>query len=217
MGFFKNLFGKLFGGKQTEEAAVRTPSTEGYVIDIRGDCFIINGTRIEVPTHIDKLTAVLGKPRAEKFKNKPGDKEFFERTEHEQVTKRVNYMWDELGLKAYTLNGSVVNTFEIEFKKADYETKRSATKTKFKGTVTVNGNPWFGEIMAGKDFEVFRRRIVGNYSLTAEYADFEQDDDTRTENDFTGIEIQLGTEDDPFFSDDIMEDEDSEDAASGII
>lgn len=217
MGFFKKLFGKLSSAKQTEGTAPQTAATEGYVIDIQGDCFILNGTRIEVPMHIGAFTAILGNPRAQKFKNKPGDKEFFERTEHEQITQRVNYMWDELGLKAYTLNGSVVNTFEIEFKKADYETKKSATKTKFKGKVTINGKPWFNEMMSGKDFEVFRRKVVGNYSLIAEYADFEQDDSTRTENDFTGIEIQLGTEDDPFFADDIMEDEDSEETAGDII
>ena len=45
--------------------------------------------------------------------------------------------------------------------------------------------------MQGEDCDVMRELYFGEYLLTAEYTDFYQDDKTRTEKDFTGIEIQL--------------------------
>lgn len=183
MGLFDKIFGNR--GEQAQSA------TEGYVIDIRDDCFVVNGQRLEVPMHIDALAKALGKPRAKHFKTKESDREITERIAGEPITDRVNYFWDELGLKAYTYNGSVVNTFGIQFTKADYETKNIGTKAKFKGTVTINGQPWLSAAMAGRDKEVFREFNVGNYLITAEYTDFEQDDATRDETSFTGLEIQL--------------------------
>lgn len=178
MGFF-DIF------KKTEELSA------DFTIDIRDDCFIINGQKLEVPIHIEALTRALGTPRAKRFRNKAESEHVLEVLHSETISKRVNYFWDSLGLKAYTYNGSVVNTFAIQFNKADYESGRSGAKTKFKGTVTINGEPWFPVVMAGEDMEVFREINVGNYLLTAEYTDFEQEDSTRGEKDFTGIEIQL--------------------------
>lgn len=163
----------------------------GYTIDILGDCFVVNGERLEVPIHIDALTRVLGEPRAKRFKTKEKDRGINELIAGEAITDRTNYFWDSLGLKAYTYNGSVVNTFGIQFAKADYESAKIGSKTKFKGVVTINGQPWFPVVMAGKDKEVFREVQVGNYLVTAEYTDFDQDDSTRGETDFTGLEIQL--------------------------
>lgn len=181
------LFDKLFNQKYEQASKV----TESYVIDIRDDCFVVNGQRLEVPIHIDALARVLGEPRAKHFRTKESDREINEKIAGEPITDRVNYFWDGLGLKAYTYNGSVVNTFGIQFVKADYETKKTGTKAKFKGTVTINGQPWLPVALAGLDKEVFREFYVGNYLITAEYTDFEQDDSTRDETSFTGLEIQL--------------------------
>lgn len=183
MGLFDNLFNKKY-----EEAS---KATQSYIIDIRDDCFVVNGQRLEVPIHIEALTRAFGEPRAKHFKTKESEREINEEISGEPITDRVNYFWDGLGLKAYTYNGSVVNTFGIQFAKADYETKKIGTKAKFKGTVTINGQPWFPVAMAGLDKEVFREFYVGNYLITAEYTDFDQDDATRDETSFTGLEIQL--------------------------
>ena len=180
------LFDKLFGKKKPEVSE----KTTNFTIDIQGDCFIINGSRLEVPMHIDALTAVLGEPRKVSFKTKPEDREFLEKLHSEPVTGRVNYAWDELGLMCYTYNGKVVNTFGICMQPTDYKSP-STPKGLFGGTVLIGGQPWFPLIMQGKDCEVMRELNFGEYLLTAEYTDFDQDDSTRTEKDFTGIEIQL--------------------------
>lgn len=182
MGFFRNLL-----GKKTEEVSELSKS---YSIDICDDCFVINGKRLEVPMHIDALSAVLGEPRAVSFKTREEDREFLERTRKEPVTNRVNYAWDKLGLKCYTYNGKVVNTFGIC---TCPQTNNSPSNPKmlFGGRITINGGPWLSAIMSGKDEGVFREVNIGNYLITAEYTDFDQDDLTRDETSFTGLEIQL--------------------------
>ena len=182
MGLFDSLFGK--------KKPTISEKTTNFTIDIQGDCFIINGSRLEVPMHIDALTAVLGEPRRVGFKTKPEDREFLEKLHKEPVTDRVNYAWDGLGLMCYTYNGKVVNTFGICMQPSDNKSP-SNPKGLFGGTVLIGGQPWFPVIMRGKDCEVMRELNFGEYLLTAEYTDFDQDDSTRTEKDFTGIEIQL--------------------------
>lgn len=177
MGFFDRF-------KRVEERS------REYTIDIRDDCFVINGIRLEIPIHIDALKKALGEPRAQRFikqKNRPLN----ELIAGEPVTNRTNYFWDSLGLKAYTYNGSVVNTFAIQFIKADYENNKIGARTKFKGTVTINGGDWLPVVLAGEDKEVFREFAVGEYLINAEYTDFDQDDSARDETSFTGLEIQL--------------------------
>ena len=68
-------------------------------IDITESYITINGRNFEVPMHIDTLIEVLGTPRSIKFKTKEDDRQFLEEIHGEgMVTKRVNYVWDELGL-----------------------------------------------------------------------------------------------------------------------
>lgn len=182
MGFFRNLF-----GKKTEKVSEFSKS---FSIDICDDCFVINGKKLEVPMHIDALSAVLGEPRAVSFKTKEEDRAFLEKMHNEPVTNRVNYAWDDLGLMCYTYNGKVVNTFGICIQP---QTNNSPSNPKglFGGNITINGQPWLPIVKSGKDCEVMREVFVGNYLITAEYTDFDQDDDTRGETSFTGFEIQL--------------------------
>lgn len=183
MGFFQNLF-----GKKTEKASGF--SSQNFSIDICDDCFVINGAKLDLPIHIDALTAVLGKPRSVSFKTKAEDREFLEELHSEPVTNRVNYTWDSLGLMCYTYNGKVVNTFGIC---TQPQTNNSPSNPKglYEGKLTMNGQPWLSVVMAGRDCEVMREVYMGNYLISAEYTDFEQDDTTRDETSFTGLEIQL--------------------------
>ena len=186
MGFFSNLFGKLFGKKSAVSG-----NLGNITIDIREDGFVINGRRMDVPIHITALSDILGKPRRTAFKTSEEDKEVYAKMHPGEIlVRRINYTWDDLGLMCYTNNGSVANCFGICLNPTDYNVE-SHPRSLFKGTVLINGKPWLGAVMAGKDLEVFRRIIVGSYSLVAEYTDFEQDDSTRDESSFTGIEIQL--------------------------
>lgn len=180
----------IFGGLFTKHTPTVSDMTKNFTIDIQGDCFIINGSRLEVPMHIDALTAVLGEPRKVSFKTKPEDREILEKLHGMPVTDRVNYAWDKLGLMCYTHNGKVVNTFGICMQPSDNKSP-SNPKGLFGGTVLIGGQPWFPLIMQGMDCDVMRELNFGEYLLTAEYTDFDQDDSTRTEKDFTGIEIQL--------------------------
>lgn len=47
----------VFGGLFKKQAAAVSDMTKNFTIDIQGDCFIINGSRLEVPMHIDALAA----------------------------------------------------------------------------------------------------------------------------------------------------------------
>ena len=181
MGFLSGFFGK----KKAADA-----DSSGYTIDIRPDCFVINGQRLEVPMHISALKKVLGEPRAHKFKTDADTRQFLEESRGEPVTNRVNYTWDSLGLMCYTHNGKVVNTFGIQTQKQTNNSPSNA-RSQFRGTITINGQPWFPYVMAGKDLEVMREAYVGDYLISAEYTDFEQDDSSRDETSFTGLEIQL--------------------------
>lgn len=181
MGIFGGRFAKKDKGSE---------DSFGFTIDICGDCFVINGTRLEVPIHISALENVLGKPRAHRFKTDSFSRQVLEETRGEPVTNRVNFTWDALGLKCYTHNGKVVNTFGIQLQEQTNNSPSNA-KSLFRGKVTIGGQPWLPVIMAGKDCEVMRQAYVGDYLITAEYTDFMQDDLTRNETSFTGLEIQL--------------------------
>ena len=184
MGFFSRLFGK-------KKSAVLSNS-KAITIDIREDGLEINGRKLDVPTHIKALSDILGKPRKVPCKTSAEDKEVYAKLHPGEIlVQRINYTWDELGLMCYTNNGSVVNCFGIEFNPPEGYNSASTPKKMFGGTVFISGKPWLGVMMAGKDLEVFRKIVLGNYSVVAEYTDFEQDDSTRDESSFTGIEIQL--------------------------
>lgn len=182
MGLFQKLFGK--------SPETVSEVTRDYTIDIRDDCFVINGQKLEVPMHIDALTRVLGEPRAKHFRTDAKSQQILETLHSEPVSNRVNYTWDELGLMCYTYNGKVVNTFGICIQP---QTNNSPSNPKmlFGGTVTINGAPWLPVVLAGSGSDFFREVKVGSYLIAAGYTDFEQDDETRDETSFTGFEIQL--------------------------
>lgn len=183
MGFFDKLF-----GKNKPETGARSSE---FTIDIRENCFIINGKRMEVPIHIDALSEVLGKPRKTAFKTKDEDREIYAKLHPgEELTQRVNYTWDDLGLMCYTGNKTVVNCFGICLNETDYNVA-SNPKQLYGGKLLICGKPWLETVKKGEDCDVMRQLIVGTYLITAEYTDFDQDDDTRDESSFTGIEIQL--------------------------
>lgn len=181
MGLFGNLFGKKDGNNET---------SKNFSIDICDNYFVINGQKLEVPIHIDALTAVLGKPRAQHFKTDANSQHVLESLHSEPVSNRVNYTWDDLGLMCYTHNGKVVNTFGICIQPQTNDSP-SNPKSLYKGKISINGGPWLPVIMAGENCDFFREAQVGSYLITAEYTDFEQDDITRNEKSFTGLEIQL--------------------------
>ncbi len=177
----------------------RKPTLKGedICIDFSDKGININGKLIEIPSHIDALCDILGRPRNIKFKTSDSTREFLEQTAGVgMVTKRVNYTWDELGLYVYTYNGKVIQCFGLDFTKQSYG---HSPKDVFKGKVTINGRPWFQEISEkGVDEEGFLAVVqLDTYNITAEYAGiFDDEDDDFSEglptdeSGYAGIEFQ---------------------------
>lgn len=179
--FFKSLFNKVTPIKAGEPVH----------IDITNKKIKINGNKISIPCDIEALTLILGQPRAQHYETKPDDKAVLEEMHNDaSVTDRVNYMWDNVGIKCYTLDGKTVNTFSIELNKGTLEYPHIPQKL-FEGTLTINGQHWLPIIKSGWDGTVIQKQRVGCYSLCAEYVDIDQDVDSRTEKDYTGIEVTL--------------------------
>ena len=147
-------------------------------INLSENGITINGASVSIPSHIDKLTKLLGKPR--RVVCPKGD----------DGVQRINYAWDELGLYCYTEGGLSVHCIGIHMNKGDFSTDFFPTQF-FKGTVTINGAHWFNAMSKAVNLEVFKKLTLGKYSAVSEFVDFEADDATRTEKDYTGIEIQL--------------------------
>ncbi|MBQ4166471.1 MAG: hypothetical protein IJD85_09130 [Oscillospiraceae bacterium] len=178
--FFKNLFRKK---TPVQTAVIST-------IDITESGLVINGEPVDVPIHISGLKGIFGEPRVIGFKTEKEDREFLEQLHgNGMVTKRVNYTWDDLGIYCYTHNGAVVNSIGIRLSKQGDTYKYTPEKT-YKGTVTIEGRPWFEAINKGEDMEFFRRCELGPYSIVSEYAD-PFDDGERTEKDYVDLEINL--------------------------
>lgn len=163
---------------------------EDVFVELNDDKITLNGVVIDIPTHIDALSKILGKPRKAVFKK---DKDMNSALD----SKRVNYTWDKLGLCCYTRNGGVVYCFEMRLNKGEICPKHYP-KEFFRGKVKINGTPWLEAVknapptpLAPDEPEFFREITLGGYSAVAEYVDFTQDESTRTEKDFTTLSVQL--------------------------
>ncbi len=178
MGFWDKLFG---GHKQ--------PAVEIKNINLTELGVEINGTLVDIPTHLSALAKLLGKPRAIGFETDDEIREFLEKTEGEgMVTKRVNYAWDELGLLAYTHNGSVVNCFSIQLKPS---ISKNAPRGVFGGVAAINGEDWFSVMKSGKDGMFLAEFRLGNYKIVSEKSDFQKNLADCGREDFNCVDIQL--------------------------
>ncbi len=179
--FLKKLFKK----------SVPVKAGETVNINISGNNITLNGNKLVLPTEIDNVTAILGNPRAQQYDTKVSDKQFLDSMyKNNSVTNRVNFMWDDLGIKCYTLNGKTVTTFSVELNKGSLNYPNT-TRDLFKGNVTINGKPWLDTVKTGQDLEVIQQLRLGKYTITCEYTDFEAEASKRTEKDYTGIEVSI--------------------------
>lgn len=161
------------------------------------DSITINGVSIDIPSHIDVLKRVLGKPREivcpkdDTSKNSDEINRFLEKN---LTTRRVNYAWDKLGLYCYTKNGSVVHALGIRLNEGEICPKHYPAEF-FKGEITIKGMRWSEAVKtlpnAEEDAPFFKTLDLGLYNAVVEYVDYEQDDSARTEKDYSDIEIQL--------------------------
>ncbi len=164
MGFFAQLFGR----KKCKF------SPEALDISITEDTLIINGSRLEIPCHLDMLKSQFGKPR--KFDNRQAN---------------VIFTWDEIGIYCYTKGNNVVFCLGIKTKPNTEVPFEYDPKSMFKGRLCINGESWERFISAGEDEEVGRCKRTDNLTFFADYADIEKGDADGCENAYSGIEIQL--------------------------
>ena len=188
--FLKRLFGKKT--KVVQAQIVPLQPAEPINIDIRGDRIVLNQSVFDLPIDITKLMQILGEPRVKQFETNIADKEFLERLHGgNPVTNRANYMWDDLGIKCYTLDGTTVSTFGIELNQGSLEYPH-IPQNKFSGTVTIEGEPWAARINKGNDRDgILRDLILGKFLLTSEYIEFDNGKADPSDKHYTRIEIQL--------------------------
>lgn len=181
--FLKKLFKK----------SIAIKAGEPVNIDITEKGIIICGNELVLPFSIDRITAIMGAPRAVHYETKEEDKGFFDKTYGtNSAIDRTNYFWDSLGIKCYTIDSRTVHTIAIELNKGVLDFPNT-TESLFKGNVTVNGKPWLPQIKAGADMDVIQQLRLGKYMLTAEYTDegFDQQPSQRSEKSYSGIEVSL--------------------------
>lgn len=179
------LFG-LFGGNKKI-----TPTD--MVVNIGEKGIEINGTEIMLPCSMKQLKKLLGTPREVVYQTPKSeiDPNMLAQFPH-LADKRVNYAWDELGVYCYTSSDGSVNCIGI--KHIVRQPLRHDPKNMYAGMLTVLGRPWYEAARLGADMEVYRQVFVGRLSATFEYADFSHIESLGTEDDYTGIEVQLKRE-----------------------
>lgn len=155
------------------------PEPSRITVELGENSIVINRASINIPTHVDTLAKLLGTPRRVVCP-KTDDGE-----------QRTNYAWDDLGLYCYTKNGSTAHCLGIRLNPGELSLNYYPTEF-FKGKVTINGAPWFNAIRGAENMDFFKQLMLGRYSVVCEFVDFEAEDASRTEKDYTGIEIQIG-------------------------
>ncbi len=154
------------------EAAVAEDSIQIESIDFSEEGMNVDGKIIPLPAKAHELIALWGEPRL---------------TLHDG--KRFNYTWDELGLYCYAYEDGTVHCIGVKVNPSidiHYYPKKMYT-----GNMTVGGEPWYEVVQTGEDLEFFRKCIIGDYSLYAEYTDIYNPEATGTDADYDGIEMSL--------------------------
>lgn len=158
-GFFKHKTAAPFTGEQC-------------TVDISENGITINGLKLDVLVHLDAAVKLLGTPRSTKYKTDSDCEEFLEGTHGKgAVSNRVNYTWDELGIYCYTMNGKVIHCFGFMFANDPELALKHAPEKMFRGTLTINDEPWQQAIKRGENCDIIRVLPLGVYSVTAEYSD----------------------------------------------
>lgn len=158
-GWFKKRTAAPFSGEQC-------------VVDISENGMSINGVKLDVLVHLNAAEKLLGTPRSTKFRTDAENREFLELTHGDgMVSNRVNYTWDDLGIYCYTMNGKVIHCFGFHFRNDPEMSLKHAPARLFRGTLTICGKPWMEAVKSGEDCEFLRELHIGNYLITAEYAE----------------------------------------------
>lgn len=194
MGFFRNLFKKK--EPQEKAPAVVSEHSKTMEIDIRDDCIMIDGKRFELYTQIGEWSSVLGEPRTIECENTPLAAAAIDYLYPDgSVTKRVNYVWDNVGLRCFTYDGVTVRCVEIHIQPPSHDMGSAYPETQFGGVITINGQHWLPIIKRGKDTGYLRTIKVGKFELIGGYRDYNERNSKRDETSYESITVSIAEED----------------------
>lgn len=155
-------------------------------IDFAEDGMHVGDKVFPLPVDGAELIALWGEPRVVIHENEV----------YPDAPRRTNYVWDEIGIFCYLYEqdgvyGDVYSIGVIVNKDNDYV---HYPQKMFKGTMTIEGKPWYEALPDGEDLEIFRMYTVGDYSLWSEYTDIYEPEKTGTAADYVGIEMSIASE-----------------------
>lgn len=155
-------------------------------LDFAEDGMHVGDQVIPLPVDEKTLITLWGEPRVV----------VHEDPEYPDAPKRMNYVWDELGIFCYLyeqegVHSDVYCISVVVNKDNEYV---HYPQQMFKGTMTIEGKPWYEALPAGEDLELFRVYTVGEYSLWSEYTDIFDPEKTGTAADYVGIEMTIASE-----------------------
>lgn len=134
-------------------------------IALNEDEIVINGVKIDIPSHISVFEKLLGKPRRVVY---PKDS----RKKDPLYQRPVDYVWDRPGVYCLTKNGSVVYTLGIVMRGGGMWS-RHFPREFFGGELTIHGMPWEQAFETlpyyGKQNGVFKRLDMGIYTANGGY------------------------------------------------
>lgn len=201
MGFF-DLFKKnepVIDEHDPADDYDTTPSKD-ITIDVDEEYITINGKRLSLPINMNELVELFGKPEKQTFGKVYLDVLDDEDNEYLNAIagQRINYVWNDLGLYAYTNDRVYVKTLMLVIRPyEDRETPEIYPKNMFGGTFTINGGSWFEPLKpiktkysnsAEKSLKLGRHLIYANFTSR----DFK--DKKRTERHYSNFQISLRSE-----------------------
>lgn len=160
-----------------------------HTINVTENGLEINGQPLDLPGHISAAVKYFGEPRATEYKTPPEMLKFLEEQYGKgSVTTRTNYSWDELGVYAFTMNGTVINNFGIRLS-LEENAPVHYPKSTFSGKILINGKPWFDCVKDAQREDAVFRFFFGGYMVLLKHND--PDNPAPAEKDFVIIEIKL--------------------------
>ena len=176
-----------------------TPSKD-ITIDVDEEHITINGKKLALPINMNELVELFGKPEKQTFGKvyvdvlDDDDNAFL----NAMVGQRINYVWNDLGLYAYTDDRVNVNTLMLVIRPyEDHEMPEIFPKNMFGGTFTINGGSWFPPLKPIKteySNSAEKKMRLGRHLIYANFTSRDFKDKNRTERHYSGFQITLPSE-----------------------
>lgn len=201
MGLFDKLHKKAPAAEVHDPAEDydRTPS-QNITVNITETAIEINGKSYTFPIPLTELVELFGEPEkfvfGKMYIDVLSDKQ--NAILNQTTPDRLNYVWHELGIKAYCYDRVTVRALQFQFRPYTYREMPTASPSNmFGGKLTINGQPWFELIKPVKpesSSSYTKGFKFGVHKIHGAFTTPEMKDKLRTEKDYTNLEIALDSE-----------------------